>query len=238
MASENINSTKSRFDALDPQLLNTHGGKVDDNPAEVNKDEFLQLLVTQLQNQDPLDPMQNEEFAVQLAQFSSLEQLVNINNNLEGASGIESFGSLVSYLGHEVTLSTSDISVSEGDGGSVKVNLAADAANVSLDILNSEGAVVSQVNLGAMSAGKHSVDLKDLPVNDGEYSLAINAVNTGGFNLSASVNKSGVVSGFVPGPDPELLVEGKSVALTDIISVEIVEGGPTGSSETVEDKQV
>ena len=52
----------------------------------IGKDGFLKLLITQLQNQDPLDPMKNEEFAAQLAQFSSLEQMQNLN---------ESFGQLM-----------------------------------------------------------------------------------------------------------------------------------------------
>ena len=49
----------------------------------VSKDEFLKLLVAQLQNQDPLDPLKNEEFVVQLATFSSLEQLISIKTAVE-----------------------------------------------------------------------------------------------------------------------------------------------------------
>ena len=49
----------------------------------LGKDDFLNLLVTQMQNQDPLDPMQGTDFAAQLAQFSSLEQLTDINTNLQ-----------------------------------------------------------------------------------------------------------------------------------------------------------
>ncbi len=53
----------------------------------VSKDEFLKLLVAQLQNQDPLNPLKNEDFVVQLATFSSLEQLISINKAVEQIAG-------------------------------------------------------------------------------------------------------------------------------------------------------
>jgi flagellar basal-body rod modification protein FlgD len=54
---------------------------------QVGKDEFLKLLVAQLQNQDPLSPLQNEEFVAQLATFSSLEQLISINKAVSMLAG-------------------------------------------------------------------------------------------------------------------------------------------------------
>ncbi len=56
----------------------------------VSKDEFLKLLVAQLQNQDPLNPLKNEDFVVQLATFSSLEQLISINKAVEQIVGTSS----------------------------------------------------------------------------------------------------------------------------------------------------
>lgn len=61
----------------------------DDSGDVTGKNEFLQLLVTQLQNQDPLNPMDNTEFLSQMAQFSSLEQLIHINTTLEKMSAAQ-----------------------------------------------------------------------------------------------------------------------------------------------------
>ncbi len=65
---------------------------------ELDKDAFLQLLVTQLKNQDPLSPTANEEFAAQLAQFSSLEQLESVNDNLIGMAVLQQGNALISQL--------------------------------------------------------------------------------------------------------------------------------------------
>jgi flagellar hook assembly protein FlgD len=62
------------------------------NFEKVGKDEFLQLLVAQLKNQDPLDPVKNEDFLAQLASFSSLEQLVSIKEGINKLAGITTDG--------------------------------------------------------------------------------------------------------------------------------------------------
>ena len=56
--------------------------------SDVSKNEFLQLLVAQLQNQDPMNPIENQEFLAQLASFSSLEQLMSINSGIAELTGV------------------------------------------------------------------------------------------------------------------------------------------------------
>ena len=72
----------------------------------LGKDDFLHLLITQLQNQDPLNPTDHTEFTAQLAQFSSLEQLNNVNDNLEALQNYQAStnnSQAVSLLGKEIT---------------------------------------------------------------------------------------------------------------------------------------
>ena len=65
---------------------------------ELGRDSFLQLLVTQLENQDPLEPLQNEEFLAQLATFSQLEQLENLNGNFVSMMALNQSNALLSQL--------------------------------------------------------------------------------------------------------------------------------------------
>lgn len=68
----------------------------------IGKDGFLKLLITQMQNQDPLEPMSNEDFAAQLAQFSSLEQMQNLNENFTDLMDLNKVSTTASLIGKEV----------------------------------------------------------------------------------------------------------------------------------------
>jgi len=72
---------------------------------ELGKDEFLKLLVTQLQYQDPFNPMKNEDFIAQLAQFNSLEQMINLNSTLEKQANWQLLAYASSLIGRNVTAS-------------------------------------------------------------------------------------------------------------------------------------
>jgi len=92
---------KKALSPLDPsQQKSSTQGSLTGQTGQIGQEEFLNLLVHQLQNQDPLNPMKSEEFAVQLAQFSSLEQLIQINKNLE-QGGVDGTRSCPSESGAE-----------------------------------------------------------------------------------------------------------------------------------------
>jgi flagellar basal-body rod modification protein FlgD len=209
---------------LDPSLTSLQGKqeKARSN-EEVSQDEFLQLLVTQLKNQDPLEPVKNEEFAVQLAQFSQLGELVKVNENL--TKGSNDISSLAGYLGHDVVMNTNVAEVSNHDGGQVSFTLADDAASVTAELLTADGTVVESIDLGAMSAGKQSAALTGLATSSGAYAVQISAVSTGGAPFEADAKVSGTVSGFIPGPEPTLLVGNKEVSPADIVEVKVAGEG-------------
>jgi len=71
---------------------------------ELGKDEFLKLLITQLQHQDPTEPMDDKEFIAQMAQFSSLEQMTNMTQEFTKISGMMSRGNALSLLGQNVDI--------------------------------------------------------------------------------------------------------------------------------------
>lgn len=98
--------TKFEADAFNKSLKKSGKEPV----KELGKEEFLKLLITELQHQDPTNPMQDREFIAQMAQFSSLEQMLNINNSLTKFIEGVSFQSSYSLLGLNVEIDNSDAS--------------------------------------------------------------------------------------------------------------------------------
>ena len=123
-----------------------------------NFDNFLQLLTTQLQNQDPLAPMDANAFTSQLVQFASVEQAIQTNTKLGDLSKlIETSGtaSAMGLLGQQVTAATDRIALaSEGDAA-IRYRLAEPAAKVQVSVLDDRGRVVRSA-LGGTAAGENS----------------------------------------------------------------------------------
>jgi len=90
-----------------------YGFALDDTDT-TGKEEFLTLLVAQMQNQDPLEPLSNEEFVAQLAQFNSLEQMININDSLESELVLQTLSSASNLLGKEVEAVAASADSGEG----------------------------------------------------------------------------------------------------------------------------
>lgn len=180
----------------------------------LGKDEFLTLMVEQLKNQDPMNPADATEFTAQLAQFSSLEQLFNINDNLEkmgDTSGEMQRMSALSMIGQEVVTTSSDF---EFSGNSLKLgyDLDATADQGSLYIRNASGSTVATLPLPEMTTGQHFVewDGKDADGNrvpQGSYTLGVSA-----FNGDDAVAASALIRSQVVGVD---LIAGGDVLVTD-----------------------
>lgn len=185
---------------------------------EIGRDQFLQLLITQLKNQDPESPADSKEFAVQLAQFTQVEKLISIDdkmNNLESSS----LSSMAGYLGQQVILDGSTVNVEGGNGGQLNLNLSKNAASAMVELLNKDGEVVGQMGLGSLAAGKQTVSLSGLSVPDGSYDVQVSAISTTGSTFAPDVSVSGTVTGFIPGADPKLIVGGREVSVSEVQQV-------------------
>jgi flagellar basal-body rod modification protein FlgD len=183
----------------------------------VQKEEFLNILVTQLKNQDPLNPMENDRFAVDLAQFSQLEQLINLNEKFDKTGGGDA-SSMAQYLGHDVAIKSTSVQLGDTNADSIDVVLNT-PGNVKLDLLDANGEVVSSVPLGYQDAGRHTFDLNGKTPLSGQYSFKVMTASAGGADVEAESYVLGQVTGFVPGPDGKLLVGDREVNVGDVALV-------------------
>ena len=126
---------------------------------ELGKNEFLNLLVAQLNNQDPLSPQDNGEFIAQLAQFSTVEGVDKLNTSMESMlSGYQSSQALQasSLVGRKVIIPTDKAMVDTSETFKASMVLPATSSNVYVNVYDSAGSVVNRINMGQQAAGNVS----------------------------------------------------------------------------------
>lgn len=191
-----------------------------------NFDTFLKLLTAQLQNQDPLEPMDTSEFTRQLVQYSSVEQGIYTNKNLETLIGLQQssgLGTAVSYLGRTVTAANDEAALADGEA-SWTYNLPRAAASVALTVKDADGKTVF-TGTGPTTAGDNTVVWDGSTSGGGTappgiYSLTVTASDSTGATLTSPVRLTGRVSGVETVNGSVVLnVNGVRIALSDITSV-------------------
>lgn len=158
------------------------------NLIDDTQDRFLTLLVTQLQNQDPLNPMDNADVTSQIAQLSTVNGITQLNNTLLALSGqvdVSQSMQAASLIGRGVLIPGEKISLGTGEDGTREstpfgVDVVAPATSVTVTIKNSSGVAVRKLDLGAQEVGVYSVewDGKDdngTAVPDGAYTIEVAA---------------------------------------------------------------
>ena len=132
-------------DLINQYSNETAGGAVNKNTDSLGKDDFLNLLVTQLKNQDPLEPMKNEEFIAQLAQFNSLEQMINLNKSFDTMLELQQMSYASTFIGKEVSWLDNDGNQQNGVVSEVFMTSDGPALNVGTGLIMSSD-VISMKN--------------------------------------------------------------------------------------------
>lgn len=199
----------------------------DRQKATIEKEAFLKLLVAQISNQDPLAPQETEQYMQQLTQFSTLEQMMNLNEGVESlAIGQLSNNSqeAVRFVGREVVARGDQITLEGADPVPVRYQVDPDAATVTLTIFDERGEQVRQVEVPAdRGSGTFAWDGTDddgVAQPAGRYTVAIEAADADGDPLSADTYLRGRVTGvrFDKGY-PELMIGDRRLRLADVIEV-------------------
>ena len=160
----------------------------------LGKDDFLKILVTQLQNQDPLNPTDSTQFVSQLAQFSALEQMTNVNTNLQTVQALDQSinNSLApNFIGKTVLAKGSTFNIATGGTYNIQYQLAKDATTVNTSIYDSSGNNIRTITSSNVAAGQQSItwDGKDnngATVDAGQYSFTIQAKDSSGNAMSTA----------------------------------------------------
>ncbi len=167
---------------------------------DIDKNAFLKLLVTQLEHQDPMDPSSPEQFAAQLAQFSSLEQLTNLNQLLTAQATANAQNTLAtttslgaSLVGRDVLSAGNQVAVDSSGHAAVTVDVGGKGGSASLTLMDADGNVVASKSLGSVAGGRQhlSADLGNLA--EGTYSYKVTVADGNGASQAVTTYSGGTV---------------------------------------------
>ena len=166
---------------------NTAAAKTAQSDANASQDRFLKLLVAQLNNQDPMNPMDNAQMTSQMAQINTVSGIQQLNETMKSmASQFTSMQVLqgTAMIGHDVLVESNTLSV---DGGTAKgsVELAGNADKVTVEIRSPGGDLLGTMNLGAKTAGRHAFEW-DASSYNGVGNPTFKITATSGANAIAS----------------------------------------------------
>lgn len=201
--------------------------------TDLGEDTFLKLLTTQMQNQDPLEPMSNEEFVAQLAQFSSLEELQGISSGVQSLylmNASMNNAQMVNLLGQEVT-AYGDTFHYDGDGGA-ELHFDADAASsdTTVTITDADGTVVWSGSVGQFDEGEGSWTwdgrtTSGEPAPEGDYTFSVSGTDSNGDEVEMTEMIVGIVDemSFADGT-AQPTVDGTPISVGDILRISAPEG--------------
>lgn len=198
----------------------------------LGKEEFLKLLVVQLQNQDPLSPMESQDFSAQLAQFSSVEQLTNIDSNLEESIQTNVVLSqtinntlATTLIGKQVTATGNRVQLIEGTPAAVSFELQTPAQEATVTITDSAGNVVRTLEGQNLGSGIQSLEWDGLDddgvaVPEGVYSFSVKATDASGAEVVTQPLIRGIAGSLMySGGTAFLRIGDLSVSFGDVLEI-------------------
>jgi len=205
---------------------------------DLGKDDFLELLVTKLQYQDPMNPMEDEAFIAQLAQFSSLEQMNNIADAINQSNQwdflqMQSLNNTMAsgLIGKEVKATYSSLYIDETNTPKISYSLTRDAQEVTFTIRDESGAVVRTLTADDIEEGTNTIEwdgtnTQGNRVEAGYYSVEVSADDADGKSFTPSLSLIGIVDSVIyRDGGAYLTIDGTEVALGEIESISSPDSG-------------
>ncbi|WP_413288999.1 flagellar hook assembly protein FlgD [Bdellovibrio sp. HCB337] len=192
---------------------------------KLDKDAFFKLMIAQMKNQDPTNPLKSHEMAAQLANFSGLEQMQNMNSTLtemKNAQRPQENYQALNLIGKAVAGDSSKVARSQGDREhEFKFNLPMDTTDVNVKVFNAEGEVIRSYDMKNLKKGENKItwngqDDKGTTQHPGEYRFAVEA-KAGDKKVAVKTEFEGVISGInYTNEGPVLLVGNQSIRMRDV----------------------
>ncbi len=196
--------------------------------SPLGQDQFMKLLVAQLQNQDPLSPLDNTEFVAQLAQFSTLEGITNMGTSLDTVNNymlsLNNFNA-TGLIGKDVKAYGNNISLNDAGTAELGYSLKSSASTVETTIYDESGSMVRTIGEGPKPAGANTLQWdgrdttgKSLPA--GKYTFTVAGATQDGSSVMADTIQIGKVDGVVyEGGIPYLMIGNSKIGMSEVLEI-------------------
>jgi flagellar basal-body rod modification protein FlgD len=197
--------------------------------TDLGEDTFLRLLTTQLQNQDPTNPVSNEEFVAQLATFSQLEELQGLSGKMDSLTMLNASmnnAAMTNLLGQTVVARGDTFHYGGTGDSTVYYDAPSAAADSTLTVYNADGDVVYSTDIGALEQGEGSftwngTDRNGQPLPEGDYTFTVAATDSGGDSIDVTTLVRGVVDSMdFSGGSASPTIDGVTVDMANIVRLE------------------
>lgn len=236
--------TAAKFGEVLQNIQNKFGAKPDkarEIKKTLGKDDFLKIMITQMKNQDPTKPFNADEMAAQMAQYASVEQLQNVNQNLNKMQNDHQSSdrmAMTNLIGKTVTVDRERFPHTEGVNEALGFTLARNASEVKIQVVNEQGETVLDKDLGPQKAGEQSFGWDGIKSNTvaaktGNYTFKIVAKDERGAPLPTNPKTQGRIIGVTfEGSEPAFLIgdahSQQKITMRNIIRIDDVPEVPQG----------
>lgn len=241
----NESSTDPKFGKIFSEIQAKYGEKTE-KPREIKKtlgkDDFLHIMITQMRHQDPTSPFKAEQFASEVAQFTNVEQLQNLNQKMEKMTSqnqpLERLA-MTNLIGKTITVDRERFVHTEGQNEALAFSLGKDAATVKASVIGDGGEVIFEKEMGVLKKGENTLSWDGLKTNTlraktGSYQIKIEAKDGNGATIPGQTQVKTRVAGVsFEGTEPVFLVGNinrpEKVAMKNIIRIESEGSGQMAS---------
>ncbi|MBC7420799.1 MAG: flagellar biosynthesis protein FlgD [Bdellovibrio sp.] len=211
--------------------------------SNLDKDAFFKLMLTQLKNQDPMNPLKNHEMAAQLAQFSTLEQMSNMNKtltNIDGKGSEPQNFQALNLIGKTVAGDSSKVVRTQFDKShDFNFTLPQDATEATVKLMNAKGEEIREYKMNNLKAGANKIawngqNDKGTNAEPGDYQFKIDAKSSAGAKINVKTDFQGTISGMSFSPEgPVLQVGSQTIKMRDVR--QITDGSAKQNDQKVTD---
>ncbi len=204
------------------------------NSNSMGKDEFLKLLTVQMQNQDPMSPMESQDFSAQIAQFTQVEKLDQMSGSLSKSNEIDlmltqAITNTISttMVGKRAKVNGNQVMIKNDGEAEVSFSLNRAANNVKIKVKDEDGNLIKTIDKGGMVDGKHTVEWDGRDKNgsklskDKTYTFEVAATDVDGKEVQSSTYMVGIIQGVEYSDNSTMLIlnTGQKAPFSSVLEV-------------------